>query len=178
MLQPYTIGKYYSVPTVYGQLYATLAHWPVIGPKHEDAEIINFPDLHYHVDWRFVPQRLLARVGWDFTMRRSSCSFDLPGQRSLGMPLHEGHMNVEGLPPPIQRRLKCKRDFPPYPAASFIAPLEKKFAGCRLKKNHACPHRGVPLGSLPRDEHGVAQCPAHGLRWNLNTGLMVREKAK
>lgn len=172
MQQPYIVGKYYNVPTVYGELFYYHAHWPVIGPKHEDAEIINFPWHHYHIDWRFVPQRLLSRVGYYFTDPGSP---HLPGQRSLATPLAEAlRRNDAGLPAPVMRRLKCKREFAPYPKAHFIGALEKKFVGCRLKKDHICPHRGVPLDSLPRDENGVVQCPAHGLRWNLRTGEIVR----
>ena len=31
--------------------------WPVIGPLHEDHEIIGFNDYHFHLDLRFISKR-------------------------------------------------------------------------------------------------------------------------
>lgn len=50
------IGKRYRVPAVLVAGWLSARHgfngWlPITGPMHEDAEIINFPHLHYHVDW-------------------------------------------------------------------------------------------------------------------------------
>lgn len=50
----YEIGKFYRVPTVWGYNHGYTGNWPVLGPKHEDREIIEFDDHHYHIDWRFV----------------------------------------------------------------------------------------------------------------------------
>jgi hypothetical protein len=47
------VGKFYMVPCVwyYGE-------WmPVIGPRHDDKEVIGFTDKHYHKDVRFVSDR-------------------------------------------------------------------------------------------------------------------------
>lgn len=48
------VGRFYLVNTVQRIDGATL---PIHGPLHEDAEIINFPHLHWHIDWRFVDKR-------------------------------------------------------------------------------------------------------------------------
>jgi hypothetical protein len=47
------IGKFYLVPTVYGPLGFRMDYWPVLGPMHDDKEVIGFPLSHYHYDFRF-----------------------------------------------------------------------------------------------------------------------------
>jgi len=157
----YTVGKFYNVPTVNGFVYDIRANWPVIGPMHQDAEIINFHYRHYHIDWRFVSDRLLNDVHWHT-------------QIPYGTVLHADRYGQRVLPKPIMRRLKCKRDFTPYPAhkATWLPELEKAHKGCKLKPGMVCPHRGVPLASIP-GVNGIVTCPAHGLKWNVATGELV-----
>lgn len=49
----FEIGRYYEVPTVYGCLGGKFDSYPVLGPAHEDREIIGFKWVHYHFDYRF-----------------------------------------------------------------------------------------------------------------------------
>ena len=165
---PYVVGRYYTVPTVRGKVYSDLYDWPVMGPEHEDAEFINFPHQHYHVDWRFVPERLFNSIG-KYGLNTSILGTPLMnGEKSNGRWLHE-----HGLPDPLMKRLRCKREFPEYPKAPWMKDLEEKYEGCRLK-TAICPHRGIALDNLPCNEDGIVTCPAHGLRWNIKTGEMVR----
>lgn len=159
----YMIGQYYTVPTVCGLMWTIEADWPVIGPLHEDAKLFDFPLLHYHVDWRFVNKQLYNRA-------QRECFIPLSHY-----PLHE--RDGKPLPPPVNKRLKCKRPFPKFAdmaARERFATLEKEYAKCRLKAGLICPHRGISLGSLPAVD-GVVQCPGHGLRWNIETGQLVRQ---
>lgn len=152
------VGKFYRVPTVRGRLYSTIRNWPVMGPKHEDGEFINFPYQHYHIDWRFVPEADFRRVGYSH----------------YGIPLCESaRINENGLGAPTVRLRKCQREWWPYPrvAASWLKKLEPAFAGCKLK-NMICPHRGISLVGAPQ-EGDVVTCPGHGLRWNVKTGELV-----
>jgi hypothetical protein len=164
---PYQIGRYYQVPTVLGTLANCRWDWPVIGPLHEDAEIIGFPDLHYHIDWRFVSARLYVRmVDW-YGFSKYGAS------HLLALPLHQGlRAHQIELPKPVIKRLMCKRDFPAYPRISWLNQLEEKYQDCVLK-TAVCPHRGIALDNLPCNEDGIVTCPGHGLQWNLRTGKIV-----
>lgn len=163
----YEIGRWYRVPCVFGRMFDWERWWPVMGPKHEDAEFIGFFQQHYHVDWRFVPKRFMPRGG-----------------NALAYPLHEPspaqlaawpttRINLP-LPKPQARRAKCVRKLPPFPAlrVPWLKQLEAAHAGCKLKPGLICPHRGIPLASLPTID-GIVTCPGHGLRWNVTTGDLV-----
>jgi hypothetical protein len=161
----YEVGKFYDVPTVYGEIRGLVRHWPVLGPMHSDGEIIGFAPDHYHLDWRFIGERVIDSV----THHGRMSMFATVIHAGVGSAL-----NPNGLPEPILRRLKCKRQFPNYPhwRAPWMAKLEAHFAGCRLR-HRVCPHRGVPLNSLPVSTDGYITCPAHGLRFRADTGELA-----
>jgi hypothetical protein len=167
----YTIGQYYMVPTVFGRLQGTVKNWPVIGPMHEDSEIIGFEFLHYHIDWRFVSESVMRNVA-----RYSADKFALVLMTSKGHP-RWGDINPNGLPAPIMRRLKCKSGFGEYPLRMakihWLSRLEDKYQDRTLKAG-ICPHRGLPLDKLPCNHKGVVTCPGHGLSWNMESGHMIR----
>lgn len=60
----------------------------------------------------------------------------------------------------------------------YAAPTRRKIEdlceGKTLKPGLICPHRGADLSHCPPDEHGVVECPMHGVKWNIHTGQMVR----
>lgn len=156
----YEVGRRYRVPTVRGYIFRKLRDWPVIGPLHEDADIIGYAPLHYHIDWRFVPDRDLPPARWSLyaiVMNESPLNRSLEEQR------------------PVVRLRLCRRTWAPYPRdkATWLPQLEAKYAGCALK-GAVCPHRGLPLDSCPADENGIVTCPGHGLRWDINTGKLAR----
>ena len=160
------VGQYYRVPAVLAiEWHGYHQVWlPVIGPKHEDSEFINFPWLHYHLDWRFVPRRI-----FDFftKIRDPQYVYASPIQ----CPDTRGNQVIaEG---PILKRMKCKRESPPFPIEAvqkrWLPKLSAKYA-CAKITNGVCPHRGIPVSAMIR-EGDVLTCPGHGLRWNAITGL-------
>ena len=167
MKTEYEIGRYYSVPTVTGNL-ATIRHdWPVFSDKHEDREIIGFDHVHYHVDWRFVSLRMFSRV--------ANLRYYTTSDKLYGLVLHEGPMNDNNLPAPIMRRRKYRGSFEQvlgtFPKAKWMDKLVSTYATCRLK-NMTCPHRNISLANCPV-VNGIVTCPGHGLRWNVETGKVV-----
>jgi len=91
---------------------------------------------------------------------------------------HPG-LNRDGLAGPVERRRLCRRKMPDRTffddssavPAKIIA-FRRAFAAARLKPGMICPHKGVCLKSMPVID-GVVRCPAHGLRWNAETGEAV-----
>jgi hypothetical protein len=157
------VGKYYQVPAVYARDWWGFDGWiPVVGPMHEDAEIVNFPWQHFHIDWRFAPRRL-----FDFTAGVRGPQFvyaspiQCPDKRGTRV-IEEG---------PILKRMKYKRELLPFPRVpnSWMPVLAEKYA-CAKLINGVCPHRGIPVSAMHRDGD-VLTCPGHGLQWNAITGL-------
>lgn len=166
MTEVYELGKYYRVPSVMVNDWWGFVGWmPVIGPMHEDAEIVNFPWQHFHIDWRFAPTLL-----WDrFENRRAPGGhFAWPIQH----PNNDGTQCIVAGPEP--RRMKYKRDPGMFPQAQvgWQKLLAEKFA-CAKLVNGTCPHRGIPVSAMHR-EGDILTCPGHGLKWHAVTGLAVQ----
>ena len=167
MKTEYEIGRYYSVPTVTGNLSSVRRDWPVFSDKHEDREIIGFPHMHYHIDWRFVSRRAIGEIG-RYRWRRI--------EHLYGLVLHEGPMNEDNLPASVMRRRKYRGTFEDvlgaFPQAKWLDKLASTYATCRLK-NMTCPHRNISLANC-QVVNGIVTCPGHGLRWNVETGKVVK----
>ena len=135
MTEQYITGKYYMVPHVRGYWFNLLDWYPVIGPRHEDREIIKFPHEHWHIDIRF----LSAHVA------NSNERYGIPGAEAFSAPIHR--VTPEGFKPfkaettdwssgmnwimageddkelakyPLSsyyrsRKVLCKRQYPPHP---------------------------------------------------------------
>lgn len=161
------IGKFYSVPTVYGPLGYKFDDWPVLGPMHDDKEVIGFPYVHYHYDFRFFNSHQ-----WSYAL--------LYTVRGL---LHANVMSYNPDFPKtkpgtvIFRRRKCQREYPEFPIAiaakSWLPKLNQKYKDA-IMKDLTCPHKGASLRGLPIDEAGCVTCPLHGLKWNIETGQIVK----
>lgn len=172
LTDPPVDGKYYLVPCVEVScgVYRSDRQprmWPVMGPRHEDTEIINFPVQHWHYDRRFLSTVQFLAVGKHYgSVLNSNRSAD-EGARSI-----EG---VGSLPVIIKRR--CMRAEPGFPQDGRAGYLPALRAAYREKTVTCgkCPHRGVPLSSLPREPGtDIVTCPGHGLRWDLSNGELVR----
>lgn len=169
----YEIGKFYTVPVVYAELFKAVDYWPALGPKHEDREIIGFEHDHYHLDFRFFSKRR-----WDWFIRRMMDTWFFydkwcAWRNALAVPL----IAQKGYPlaAPVYRRRKCQRPMPDLPfekQAKYLPKLYDAYQGYVLKDDLICPHRGAPLVGLPTDHEGCITCPLHGLRWNLETGRL------
>lgn len=158
------IGRYYRVPTVIVPgLPPRLAVVPVIGPSHEDADIIGFPHRHYHPDRRFVSDAWLDQYNhlhavaghWSVVY-----SFFI-NERDTGM--------IEG----PRKRMVCKRLVASFRKdAPWLAKLEKAYCSDKLRDGHICPHRGISCAGVKAESDGVV-CPGHGLKFSLTTGRLV-----
>ena len=160
------IDQFYKVPAIRVTEWHGHKGWlPVIGPMHEDAEFVNFPWPHFHVDWRFVSWQLWRRLS------------DVPARNHhFGRPVQcpDRHGNRVILEGPTLKRMTYKRDPGHFPreCARWIEPLEQSLA-CAKLINGLCPHRGIPVSAMHR-EGDILTCPGHGLQWNAVTGLIHR----
>jgi hypothetical protein len=157
------IGKFYLVECA---LY--LGEWiPIVGHQHSDPELdIHFQ--HYHKDVRFIYRK-------DFYQSRFSLENYGEGielNRSL-MPEHVRRIEL--------KRRKCLRQMPEFVLPTSFNPLntarwvkfQKAYRGRKVLCGK-CPHRGMPLESLPKDESGHVVCNGHGLKIDMNRQVVVK----
>jgi hypothetical protein len=138
---------------------------PLIGPVHEDREVVGFEPLHVHVDTRFLsslPSGLFTEM------------------YALASPLClTGHMIFEGryvLEFSMKRRL-CRRQplrWDPT-GISWAQKMKDAHRGCQVGADGLCPHRGIPLAASHRLPDGSVVCVGHGLRWAADGSLIDRE---
>lgn len=173
--QPPVIGEWYLVPTCRHPWHGRVHDWPVFLPLHEDAEHLNFPHQHYHIDPRFVDAH-----SWQFAKRHGAFkSYAEPlEERSsyAAVQLSPLSCRFEVHPAIVWKRIRCKRDIGPYNFKKQIAErLTPQFVGeqCRNSKTGwICPHKRVPLGSFPVID-GTITCPLHGLQIDAATGKVT-----
>ena len=175
---PPVVGKFYMVPCirVTESSYLPPGLWPITGPKHEDAELLNFPFQHFHVDVRFLTPKQVRAHGSPYGLGDGS-SVRSVLVRPITVTFADGSPNSVRWSGPELAELRCRRKMPLYPEVAD-QPLWKQlgdaYADKRVKCGK-CPHRGLPLESLPREPGtDIVTCPGHGLRWDLKTGEMVR----
>lgn len=183
------IGESYSVPCV--QTDREWNRWggnpiPVIGPEHEDAEIVKFEAPHWHVDWRFVsPKRFDHLIGLICTPRKQSIGF-LPAIVVVAPDAAIFRLD--------RRMYRQSITFPTTDGdngkVKFGKPLEDAFATQRLKCEK-CPHKGITLTGQPwhmqpnpppvpgsakgmPDVQPYRVCPGHGLAWKRDGTLHRR----
>ena len=189
----YQVGRFYNVlhvrtkwPDEYDN---RKPHWvPVIGPAHNDIEVIGFEPEHWHVDFRFLDAR---------TKRRAAAK-DIEGAEVYSLPVsaiwpedydstsrhRSGYITVSSIPsadPVIDssrylrvKRSRCKADYPGSPfTLPWLRELERAYADTRLKAGLICPHKGADLSTFEPDERDCVTCPLHGLTWNVRTGELV-----
>lgn len=169
---PPLVGWRYLVPAVEGSGYGGL--WPVTGPVHEDGEVIGFTREHLHYDLRFLSHEQLDELCGRNGKELFSRDF-------VGRPDEDAHAMVR-----TARNFEkiswvpkmCVREQPSHAIdggqAPWLGALEDHVASARVKCG-TCPHRGLPLSSLPRAPGtNVVTCPGHGLSWDLTTGELVR----
>lgn len=142
--------------------------WPVRGAEHDDA-YLGFPARHFHVDFRFLPERQYRRfIGRVFPQDPARPGALSPEEivqgRVIQVSTREGESygyDVRVRPMPAVR---AGVDFPN--GVSIAKKLRAAYEDVRLKDGLVCPHKGAPL--LPTaDAEGFSVCPLHGLCWNL-----------
>jgi hypothetical protein len=173
MTSPPIVGRTYLVPCVRAPRDAEFppGYVPVFGARHRDYDLIGFPYDHWHHDRRFTTPRHFA-LGMRIAKERGAPAliFDQVLAVRTGA----------DLPEPVWRPRKCWREMPAYPdqPPRWLPDLEDAYQGKRLRGAcKVCPHRGLPLASLPASPDGTVTCPGHGLRWNVSTGRLVRRTA-
>lgn len=165
---PLVVGRRYLVPTVLATWRGVKRAWPVLGPEHDDADFLNFPIRHYHLDLRFLAARWLdtSWSGDDFIVASGMplCATDREGTRR------------QDLPPPALRQRQCRSatiNFgsldtayrPPKRIEAALGPLRAAYAGRQCAKGK--------LGSIPPAADGVITCPLHGLRIDAARGVVL-----
>lgn len=157
-LQP---NSTYLVPTLFARWPhpdEKPAHWPVIGPKHDDMEVFRFPWPHYHPDRRFLSRD--------------------QAQMAEHTPIVFNAAGVSGeLPKPFLWAWVCR--YPVNRSWFFARPghaLHQVYAGRRCGKTAegvlVCPHKGHVLRAMG-DASGLTVCPLHGLPINTKTGRVM-----
>lgn len=175
LTSPPVVGRRYLVPTVRYPWFGKVADWPVMGPRHEDAEHLKFPQHHYHVDIRFLTKAQIG--GLDDAVYPPEVIVAAAPLATRGEAIH---------PPPVWRLKKCQRADHGYPVATvraapradLFAALQATYAGRPCAANAAgllvCPHKGFALGSLAPDDRGRVVCPLHGLVIDVRAGVVAQ----
>lgn len=166
------VGRTYLVPTIEYYWLHRWSIWPVNGPLHHDREI-GFPQLHFHIDARFLTRQQLAWLdnydsGWS---RYTSLN---------GRPMSEiSEDRWRGLKKPFTplprratlRRRKCIMATYAWTVPADLTKglgLEKRYpepkAVLKADGRELCPHRKIDLSQFPADPDGLKTCPIHGLR--------------
>lgn len=173
--EPPVVGRFYMVPVIGPYPYCDRRDdWPVIGALHEDRDAFNFPDLHYHIDARFLTAAQERAVTPDrrdmnpvFLVHAEPFIVRISGTPLVyrGQPLPKGR--------PRLKRLKCRRSTYESMAlranAKARAVIEGKHGQIaepirRKDGRLLCPHRKLDLSQFVPDVDGIVTCPLHGLR--------------
>lgn len=146
---------------------------PVILPGHHDPELNN-PNLHYHLDLRFV----LDSMGsynpgfaiWTDSPDSQRTEFRAGGfsKAPVDLPLHCTMSKIH----PFNRL-----NDPHQSLEVFFQGMERTMACKRLKPGMICPHKGFSLKGYDQGD-GTAICPGHGLHWDLKTGELIPRHTK
>ena len=163
LTEPPVIGETYLVPCVWGtpnkRNDPDLYKWyPIIGPRHSDAEYIKFEPLHFHFDHQFMADADRDSLGGIFGPEEPLVYVLANYDQDTGI---------------VHWPLVCLRHIKKYPSLSFSKALNEAYEDKTVTCGK-CPHRGLPLGCLPREPGtNIVTCPGHGLRWDLTTGKLV-----
>lgn len=188
LTEPPVVGAFYLVPCVRYWWRGLLRWWPVVGPKHDDAEHLDFKPAHYHIDRRFLREadfrREEPRRSEPHADRRWLSLYPADTQYA-GAPLQEiAADSYKGgpLPAPVLRKRRCLVADVSFPSIArtgakferFHDAYQGKRCGRDAEGHLICPHKGARLGSLVPDAKGIVTCPLHGLAINTETGVVVR----
>ena len=149
--------------------------WPVLGPLHDDREILRFYQKHYHVDHRFLKLREKQESGDGmavspaFSIAIIRVWPDVPGCPGQGVDLDD--LPDPRYPPQSYLRVMRRRlssQYPTYPGTDrvpWLVPLHEAHAESELTagpEGAICPHRGTPLAGLQADPEGCVQARSTG----------------
>ena len=158
-------GKTYRVPVAHGTWRHQTRDWVILGPRHEDAEFLDFPHQHWHLDPRFVPRSLV----YDGTVEDWRYILDAPLMDAINPSSYWVAPRFIGI-----RRRKMLRQVPADLLRDVFVltcghngmdRLRKAYCGQRLHGT-VCPHRGADLRGFEPGADGMVTCPLHGLRFH------------
>ncbi len=162
------IGNFYEVDCT--NLNGTLnVDIPILNSPHNDSEITDQKFDHTHVDYRFICDVDLERVGNHYKCFEPHGHFS----RQVSIPaLIASNINI------YKKRLQCLRHFCVENDNSHVfkvgtvQKLAEKNKYSLNMESKICPHHGTNLKSCKVID-GVITCPAHGLRFSAKTGELV-----
>lgn len=167
MTEPPQLGQFYLVPCVEHRHYFWWnrldPYIPLFGGFHEDREIIGFPEVHSHIDWRFVSTKTFRNLDaniarqrlYGLVVSRKNCSEVTYQRLSFKRPFPAfAYLHKRGISHPWLEGQPCPPWMPKLEEAHKDIPLS-----CNI-----CPHKGSDLSTI-MEVDGVKTCPAHGLRW-------------
>ena len=168
------VGESYRVPVAHGTWSGIEKQWVVLGPYHEDRELIGFEYNHFHLDPRFVPQHIWRRHVDDFPSTTPHI------KAILGRPLTRAYEDAWGPPTFVgHRKTRMIRMVSPeavraaFEAAPWMAKVQECYDDGSLRGT-ICTHRGGDLRGFAPDKHGCVTCALHGLTWSTETGRLIR----
>lgn len=192
------VGKFYTVPHIWmepGKAYTTEKKGcfiPVNTHLHEDEKVIGFKPKHWHIDWRFVSQRLWkakiegGRNSWTLNAY-SEGKQEVANILVYDPPNEYQYSNSVTHTEIVYRRVKCKRlyragifhdfDIHKQPKNCWSFRLPKKFCNAKLKEVDGkliCPHKGAHIDKNCKDAEGNYVCPAHLLKFDPITLKVVQ----
>ena len=192
---PMELGRTYQIPHVRAVWPANTPNWvPVLGPRHNDAEIINFKPEHFHIDFRFVTDQMLEEaealapkssiyaISWVYQQVIASLAPETGDDDALARMTPKGELvelhTMNPINAPVESWYQLlpaeyRRVYPDHPTylLPWMKELEKAYANCRLGPDMKCPHRGTDLTGL-EIKNGNTTCPLHGLTWRVKTGRL------
>lgn len=142
--EPPVVGKFYLVPFIRAKWFHYEADWPVYGPLHEDAKHFDFKHLHYHIDPRFIPQRVIDAKDW---------------RRVFGSPISFGDAQLNPPPPkgrPREKRMKCKRIV--HPTLRAVAPMDNASINT-MQADYGLPHIALEAQNADAARAALAKAP-------------------
>lgn len=169
-----TLGGYYDVPCIGSEFLGTLmkewGEWiPLIGPPHDDLDVMGDPRWHIHIDTRFIgfPSH------YSLKDKEHSIQYIIVLTHPLNDSIYPIAMNNLRDKSLLKvRRMECIRSNPlKYPGAPWRGKLEEAYANHTVLKGR-CPHRGILVKCGRLLQEGVYQCPGHGLIWE-DDGKMI-----
>lgn len=172
LTSPPIIGQRYLVPTVCGSWYGRVGRFPVVGPRHDDAEHLDFKLDHFHIDVRFIgPRQGHGAISYYSAHRSDPLAF-----ACASSPIHNLTERQARWEPWTCRRVSHEYPLPDALKLARFRRLFDAYAGRRCGRGAngvlICPHKGAPLSSLPTKD-GKVVCPLHGPTIDVETGRVV-----
>ncbi len=175
--EPPVVGRFYMVPVVRYRFRRVVREWPVIGPRHDDGDVLRFPYRHYHFDGRFLLKTEIATiaVGRDMSLALGGTVLVEPSE--IETSLWEQQLYGRLPRKPKLRRRKCQRSSYEYSEEGRVR-IAKRVGRDAITEDFGpiaepirlddgrllCPHRKADLSQFPPDSDGIVTCPLHGLR--------------